>query len=454
MSEPGTRTEAAPDPAAGSGAPSPAPPRGLWHHRDFMVFWVGEACSLYGTQITHLALPLTAVLVFEVGPEQLGLLRFTQLVPFLGLALLFGVWADRVRKRPVMLGANLSRMVLIALVPLLYHLDLLSLGLLYALALSVGVASVLFDVSWMSYVPVLVRDRRSLVEANAKLSATLSSADVAGPGLAGMLVSAFSAPFAMASNAVTYAVSAVSLALIRTPEPVPERAREKRRLRAELAEGLRWVFGNRWLRAIGLVGCSCNFFLTMVQSLFLLYAVRDEGLSPAAVGFVMGAAAVGGLLGALVSGAVVRRLPLGTAYRVSVSVIFLGPLLIPAAGGPRWLLITLFVASFFMEYSGSSIANVIIVSLRQAITPQALMGRMTAAMRMLLYGGGALGGPVGGLLAVILGLHGALWLAGALSAAMLVPIVLSPVGRLRAMPEGPDDPALGARPEPPHRLGP
>ncbi|MFJ4009834.1 MFS transporter [Streptomyces sp. NPDC090026] len=429
--------------AAGTvGAPAehqaPPPPR-LWRNRDFMVFWVGEALSVYGTQITALALPLTAVLVFEVGPEQLGLLRFAQLVPFLGLALLFGVWVDRVRKRPVMLGANLSRLVLIGLVPLLYQFDLLTLPMLYALALGVGVATVLFDVSWMSYVPILVKDRRSLLEANTKLNATLSSADVAGPGIAGALVSAVSAPFAMVANTFSYAVSVVSLLAIRAPEPPPPARETTRRLRTELAEGLRWVFGNRWLRAMGLVGCSCNFFLTMVQSLFLLYAVREQGLSAAAVGFVMGAAAVGGLLGAVIASTVVRRLSVGTAYRVSVSVIFLGPLLVPAAGGPQWLLMSLFVASFFLEYLGGSVSNVLIVSLRQAITPQHLMGRMTAAMRMLLYGGGALGGPVGGVLAGVVGLREALWVAGVLSALMLVPIVLSPVGRLRTMPTGPDD---------------
>ncbi|MCQ6553745.1 MFS transporter [Streptomyces sp. C10-9-1] len=416
-----------------------APPPRLWRNRDFMVFWVGEALSVYGTQITALALPLTAVLVFDVGPEQLGLLRFAQLVPFLGLALLFGVWVDRVRKRPVMLGANLSRLVLIGLVPLLYQFDLLTLPMLYALALGVGVATVLFDVSWMSYVPILVKDRRSLLEANTKLNATLSSADVAGPGIAGALVSAVSAPFAMVANTFSYAVSVVSLLAIRAPELPPPARETTRRLRTELAEGLRWVFGNRWLRAMGLVGCSCNFFLTMVQSLFLLYAVRERGLSAAAVGFVMGAAALGGLLGAVIASTVVRRLSVGTAYRVSVSVIFLGPLLVPAAGGPQWLLMSLFVASFFLEYLGGSVSNVLIVSLRQAITPQHLMGRMTAAMRMLLYGGGALGGPVGGVLAGVVGLREALWVAGVLSALMLVPIVLSPVGRLRTMPTGPDD---------------
>lgn len=374
------------------------------------------------------------MLVFNVGPEQLGLLRFAQLVPFLALALLFGVWVDRVRKRPVMLGANLVRMALISLVPILHYTGTLRLSLLYLIAVGIGVATVLFDVSWMSYVPVLVKDRRYLMEANTKLNATSASSDIAGPGLAGVLVSALSAPAAMAANAFSYALSVVSLLIIRTPEPKPAAPETKRRLRTEVAEGLRWVFGNTWLRAMGLVGCSCNFFLTMVQTLFLLYAVREKHLPPAAVGFIMGAAAVGGLLGAMFSAVVVRRFSVGTVYRASVSVIFLGPLLVPAAGGPRWLLISLFVVSFFVEYFGSSVSNVLIVSLRQTITPHKLMGRMTAGMRMLLYGGGALGGPVGGLLAGLMGLHAALWVAGVAAAVMLVPIILSPVGKLREMP--------------------
>ncbi|NEE47327.1 MFS transporter, partial [Streptomyces sp. SID8455] len=157
MSEDSGRSDG---PTATAKEAEPPPPRSLWHNRDFLVFWVGEGLSLYGTQIANLALPLTAVLVFEVGPEQLGMLRFAQLVPFLALALVFGVWVDRVRKRPVMLGANIVRMVLIALVPLLYHFELLTLPLLYVLAFGVGTAAVLFDVSWMSYVPVLVKDKR------------------------------------------------------------------------------------------------------------------------------------------------------------------------------------------------------------------------------------------------------------------------------------------------------
>lgn len=177
--------------------------------------------SLLGTQVTNLALPLTAIHAFDASDEQVGFLRFLQLAPYLGPALVFGVWVDRVRRRPVMLTANLVRLVLPALIPALYAAELLSLGLLLAIACAVGVASVLFDVSWMSYVPVLVRDPRLSVEAGSKMGISSSSAEVAGPGLAGLLVSALSARIALVVNAFGYLVSVASLLLIRTPEPPP-----------------------------------------------------------------------------------------------------------------------------------------------------------------------------------------------------------------------------------------
>ncbi|GAA1180656.1 Na+/melibiose symporter-like transporter [Kitasatospora gansuensis] len=188
----------------------------LWHNGDFLKFWLGETVSLLGTQVTNLALPLTAISAFGATDEQVGRLRFLQLVPYLGLALLIGVWTDRVRRRPVMLGANLVRLVLLALVPLLYWWHALDLPLLLAIACAVGIASVVFDVSWMSYVPVLVRKPEHYVEASAKTGVSSSAADVAGPGLAGVLVSALTAPVALVVDACSYAVSLVSLLLIRS----------------------------------------------------------------------------------------------------------------------------------------------------------------------------------------------------------------------------------------------
>jgi MFS family permease len=423
-----------------------APVATLWRNGDFLRFWIGESASLIGTQVTALALPLTAVLVLHAGPEQLGILRFLHMIPYLIFGMLFGVWVDRVRRRPVMLASNLVRLVLIGAVPVLAATDHLGLALLYVITLGVGTAAVLFDVSWLSYLPTLVKDKRYLVEANGKLGATSSAADAAGPGIAGGLVGAFTAPIAMTVNAFTYLASLISLLLIRTPEPRPAQS-EQRRLMSELREGLHWVFQNRYLRAVAVVGALCNFFITASQSMFILYAVNDKGIDPQTLGLILSMGACGGVIGAVIAGRLIRRLPLGRVYAGSLIVAFCTPALIPAAGGPQLLVTAMFIVAFFFTFIGVSVVNVVILSLRQTVTPHALMGRMNAAMRTLMFGMGALGAPIAGLLAGVIGVRGALWASAIGSAAIMVPVLLSPVRRLREMPPDPD-----AEPEPEHSL--
>lgn len=429
--------------------PSPEPPadtdrapvRSLWHNRDFLKFWTGETISLFGSHITLLALPLTAIYVFNASPAQVGWLRFLQLVPFLAFAMLFGALVDRMRRRPVMIAANLARMVLIGLVPVLAWSELLRMEPLYVIAFLVGVAGVFFDLSWMAYVPVLIKDRRLMVEANAKLGVTSSSAEAAGPGLAGVLVSALTAPIAMVIDAISYLASLMALVLIKTPEPKVEAPPGGRHLRKELVEGLRWVFGNRYLRSLAFIGVYCNFFITGILAMFIVYAVRDRGISADVLGVIMSLGAIGGILGALVAQPLLRWLTLGACYRVGLSMVFAGPLLIPLAPASKPWAIALFVCSFLLVFTGMAISNVLVQSLRQNLTPNSLLGRMGAAMRMALFGGGAAGGPVAGAFATWWGLHTALWVLSLASAAMLIPLIASPVGRLREMPTAPDTPA-------------
>ncbi|MGW2372192.1 MFS transporter [Kitasatospora sp. NPDC001683] len=431
---PGPQTQAHTGPAD-ERPPTPVQdPAPLWRNRDFLKFWSGETLSLLGTQVTTLALPLTAVIAFDATPEQVGLLRFLQLVPYLGLALLFGVLVDRMRRRRVMLLANGARMVLIGLIPLLaatHHLDL---PVLLTLACAIGVFSVLFDVSWMSFVPTLVKDPKHYVEANQKLGVTSSTADVAGPGLAGLLVGALSAPTALLADAFSYLVSLVTLLTIRTPEPRPEPPAEGRHLGRELAEGLRWVFGDRVLRPLALVAPFCNFSMVSVWTVFVLYAVRDQHLTPTEIGIVFSASSVGGLVGAALSGRVIKRFRLGAVYAVSMTAIFASPLLIPLAHGSKPAVMAVFVGAFFVSYLGLGVAGVVMVSLRQTLTPQPLMGRMNAAFRTLLFGGGSLGGLLGGVIGGALGLREGLAAIAVGSALMLVPLALSPVSRLRELP--------------------
>ncbi|MFD8543355.1 MFS transporter [Streptomyces sp. NPDC059649] len=417
------------------------PAESLWRNGDFLRFWFGETLSLLGTQVTNLALPLTALHAFHATDEQLGVLRFLQLVPYLGLALVLGVWVDRARRRRIMLGANLVRMLLLALVPVLYWTDVLSLVSLLAIACTVGVASVLFDVSWMSYVPTLVRDPRHYVEAGAKMGMSSSAADVAGPGLAGVLVGALTAPVALIVDAFSYLVSLISLLLIRTPEPRPEPPAVRRHLPAELRDGLHWVLKNPVLRSLALIGFCCNFSMITVWTMFLLYGTRDLHLDSTTLGGIFATASLGGLIGAAISRKVIRRFRLGRVYLVAQSALLIGPTLIVLAAGPRPVMLGMFVLSFFTTYLGLGVAGVLIVSLRQASTPPSMMGRMTAAFRTLLFGGGALGGLSAGLLSGRLGPRAALTVAAIASAAVLIALALSPVTRLRALPPPPEGPA-------------
>ncbi|WP_329619342.1 MFS transporter [Streptomyces sp. NBC_01255] len=420
--------------------PAPDSPDSLWRNGDFLKFWLGETISLLGTQVTNLALPLTAILAFDATDEQVGVLRFLQLVPYLGLALVFGVWVDRARRRRIMLGANLVRMILLALVPVLYWTDALSMASLLVIACAVGVASVLFDVSWMSYVPTLVRDPQHYVEAGAKMGMSSSAADVAGPGLAGVLIGALTAPVALIVNAFSYLVSLVSLLLIRTPEPGPRLPAARRHVPTELRDGLRWVLKNPVLRSLALIGFCCNFSMVTVWTMFLLYGARDLQLDSTVLGGIFATASVGGLIGAAISRKVIRRFRLGLVYLVAQSALLIGPMLIVLAAGPRPVMVGMFVLSFFITYLGLGVAGVVIVSLRQASTPQSMMGRMTAVFRTLLFGGGALGGLFAGLLSGRIGARGALTVAAIASAAVLIALVLSPVSRLRSLPSAPEEP--------------
>ena len=403
--------------------------------RDFNLFWFGEAVSLFGIQVTMLALPLTAVLVFAAGPEQVGLLRGLELAPFLFLAMPFGVWADRVRRRPLMIAANGVRAVAIGLVPLLHAFGRLNLAALFAVALVAGVASVLYDVCWMSYVPSLLTGRAQLMTANSRVGATNSAADIGGPGLAGLLIQVLSAPVALVVNAGSFLVSMLTLIVIRTPEPAPPVSTTGRNLLREIGEGLRWVFGNPILRTITLLGGAYNFFFTFIQTVFLVYAVRVLHFNPGLIGAVVSLGGVGGLLGAAAAGNLTRRFPIGRIYLVAALVAFAAPIAVPLAGGPRLITATLLALAFFVGYSGIGVVNVLGVSFRQTITPNRLMGRMNAAVRTLLYGSGALGAPLGGALAELIGLRTALAVAAAGSMVAFLPLLVSPIRGLRELPE-------------------
>lgn len=416
------------------------PARTLWRHRDFMLFWSGESVSMFGTQVTVLALPLTAVLALHATPTQLGLVRFSETFPFVLCTLLFGAWADRVRRKPLLILANAARAVLIGLVPLLAALHLLGLSALAAIAFAVGIFTVLFEVSWLAYVPGLVKPGE-LVEANGRMATSSAAAEVAGPGLGGALVQLVTAPLALLADALSYVVALAALLLIRAPEPHTT-ARRETRLTREIGEGLRATFGNRYLRAIALMSGLWNLLSNIAQTVFLLYAVRELGLGAGALGGIFAVAAIGGLIGSAVSTRLGQRGRFGPMLGIAFTFGCLPWVLLPAVRGPQSLEVLAFTLADFLVQVGLGLWGVLALSLRQAITPPRLLGRVAASLRLLSYGLGALGMLLSGVLATLLGLRPTLWLAaGGFLLILLITLLATPLPHVRSIPSSAADEA-------------
>lgn len=406
---------------------------GLLWHRDFRWLWSGESISQLGTQVTVIALPLIAVKTLAASTFGVGVLVALQYAAFLLLGLPVGAWVDRMRRRPVMIAADVARAVLLATLPLAAAFGVLTIYQLYAVALLHGGCTLFFDVAYQSYLPSLV-DRSELVEGNAKLQASESVAQVAGPAVGGFLVQAVTAPFAVLADAVSFVLSAGSLRAIRMTEPPVPRAGQ-RSLRREIAEGLRFVLGHPILRAIA--GCtgSYNFFGNAFQAVAVVFLVRQVGVSPGVIGVLFSAGSAGAIAGALTASAAGRRL--GTARAIWVPLAVTGPLAVIIAltfPGPGLIL---FAAGWFGLSFSTVVYNVNQVAYRQALCPPGLLGRMNATMRFLVWGTIPLGGLAGGALGTALGNRGALWVILSGQALSVLWLLASPLRTARDLPTGP-----------------
>lgn len=399
----------------------------LLGHVAFRRLWLGQTVSAFGSQITVIALPLTAVIVLHASTFQVGLLTTASYAAFIAIGLPVGVWVDRMRRRPIMLAADLLRAVMLVWVPVASALGDLTLIQLYIVALAEGVGTVFFDVAYMSYLPGLV-GRKNLMEANAKLRATQSVAEVSGPSLGGIMVGLLTAPVTLLADAASFLVSVGSLLAIRFSEPAPK-APESRNLRRELAEGLRFVFGHRIIRMIAASTASANLFMSAYVALAVVFLVRQVGLTPGLIGLLMSTGAAGGVLGAFTARKLARRV--GSARIIWLSPTVAAPfaLLIPLTfPGPG---LVLFAVGDFALYLGIVVYNINQTSFRQVLCPDRLLGRVNATMRFLVWSTIPLGGLVGGALGSWLGNRGGLWVA--MSGIALAPLFLflSPLRGMR-----------------------
>ncbi len=385
-----------------------APP--LRRQRNFLRLWVGESISSLGSQVTELALPLVAVLTLNAGPLEMGLLTAAGLGPYLVVALPAGAWIDRLRaRRRLMILADLGRAALLVSVPLAYALGGLTIAQLYLVSVAGGTLTVLFNTAFTTLLPGMVHDQQ-LADANGRLQTSSAAAQVAGPGVAGLMVQAFSAPLAILVDAVSYLASAAALARITTVEREPPPS-QRRALRAEIGEGLRFVAGEGSLRAIAGSAATLNLFGILVLSILVLYARRDLHLSPASIGLIFASGGVGAVIGAVIASPLARRIGQGRAIFAASAWFSVGLLVIPLATGPHAALIL--AGNELLGGVAVMVFDVNAMTLAQRSTGQGMLGRVSATLGFLTQGAKPLGALLGGVLGELLGLHGALWVAAA-----------------------------------------
>lgn len=398
---------------------------------DFARFWAAEATSAVGSQITAVAMPLLAALSLGASPMSVGVLTAAAGLPHLVFGLFAGAWVDRLRRRPIMIAADIGRAALLATIPLAAWLGALSIELLIAVAFLDGALKVFFDIAYLAYVPTLV-SRSQLVEANSKLEATASGAQVVGPALGGAMVRLLGAPLAILADALTFLASALFLRGIRAQEPAPEPTRGSSVL-SEVANGCGVVWRNGVLRALALASAVTNFGAFIFLAVYVLYLTRTLGLGPGAVGLVFALGGVGALFGSLLAGTIRARWGIGPTLVSSLALFgVFGLTILPAVVFPRYALPLILVAEF-MQWVVVVIFDINAMSLRQTITPDRLLGRVNGTMRFVVWGIRPAGSLLGGYLGGRIGLPAALAVGGLVMLVSFAPLLVSPIPRLRSL---------------------
>lgn len=405
----------------------------LWRHNDFLKLWTAHTLASLSSNVTTLALPLIAALTLHASPLEMGLLGTMATLPNLVVGLFAGTWADRVKRRPTLIAAHIVRALLLVSIPVALILGVTTVWQLYAVLFLFGVCTTFFDVAQVAYLPSLVGKER-LLTANSRLAASSSAMMAVGPGLAGLLIQLLTAPLAVLTDAGTLLVSAVLVTKIKMPEPQLEAVRQKS-IRHTIAEGLEPLYTHPLLRSVAGSSMIYLFFNSIILAVYVLYATREVGLSPAALGVIYGVGGVGAVFGASVSVKVTNYLGLGPTMIGANLIGGLFILLIPLADGVSTVTAALYLLGIAQGVSQlmGAVFYVNQTSLLQHVAPEHLLGRMVASHRFLTMGVIPLGSLFGGVLGEAIGLRTTL-IVGALG--MLLPTVwlwFSPLRSVREL---------------------
>jgi MFS family permease len=419
-----------------AGAPSPAPAAGgaLWRDRSFLAVWSASTISVFGSLITRTALPFAAILVLDAGPLEISAIRSAELIAALFVGLVAGAWVDRLRRRPIMIWADIGRAFLLISIPVAYVAGLLGLAQLLIVAFAAAVLSTFFDVADNAYLPTVVsRDR--LVSANSALTATGSIAEFSSFGIGGFLIELFTAPIAIAIDALTFVVSALLLGTIRRKEPPPKPHASREPVLTEIRDGMRIVTRSPVLRALALSHGGTHILWGIFGTSYLLFAIHDLQLGPAAIGVIAGLGGLGSLAGAAMAPALVRRIGIGRTILLGILGFTLGNTLIPLApSGALFLGAGFLIVQQLFGDAFATVYEITEVSLVQSSVDNRMLGRVNATIHTfttLLTLAGAIGG---GVIAEMWGLRAA-FAIGLLGAVLsLIVVWFSPVRFIRDAP--------------------
>ena len=402
----------------------------LRRNANFRRYFIGQSISMLGDQISLIALPLTAVLALHASAAEMGALTTAYLVPNLLFSLHAGVWVDRRgRRRQTMLATDLGRALLVASIPVAYALGHLTWPQLYVVSFLLGTLSVLFYVAYGAFFQLIV-PRDDYVQANSLIHGSRAVSFLAGNSIGGLLVQLVRGPYALALDAASFAWSALFLGRIDAEEP-PGAPHES----GGLMSGARWIRHNPIMRAELLGVATLNLFNFMFFALFMLYAVRYLHINAATIGIVLGAASIGAVSGSFVTARVSRRVGVGPAF-IAGCFLFPAPLiLIPAAAGPHWLVITFVFAAELLSGVGLMLLDIMAGSIVAGVVPTTMRSRVSGAFMVVNYGVRPIGTSVAGVLGTTIGVRNTLWIATVGALLGLLILVPSPIRNLAGVPE-------------------
>lgn len=415
---------------------------GLWRNPDFMKLWAGETISVFGSLITRTALPFTAILYLDATPLEIAALAASDVVAGILVGLVAGVWVDRLRRRPIMIAADLARALLIGSIPLAALFGALRMDQLYVVAFSAGVLTMFFDVAYQSYLPSIV-EQHELIEGNSKLTASASVAEFGAFSVSGWLVQLITGPGAILIDAISFLFSAFFIRAIRTPEPPPPPHADRQSVRAEIVEGLRVVVHDPILRVIAASWVLRGLAYGLIGAVILLFTTRDLGFSPGVLGVIFGVGGISSLAGAVAAGSASRRLGVGGAMVVGMIVGGVGALLTAIAPHASVAAAGLLIATQLISDPGWTIYEINHMSLRQSMVPARLLGRVNSAIHFAGLLAVLAGTGIAGLIATVVDTRTVLFIGAAASLGGGLLLLASPVRRLRVAPSAPtDEPAV------------